>query len=175
MTDSTSSRNPVEQLAEEFIERHRRGEAPFSDPVGFLFDGGPVVSTGGFNDLSARHAKENITPISDALEKIRQLQGVYFDWKAKYGGRRDIGLIAEEVAKVLPELVTWENDGQSAQGLNYGRIVAVTIEGVKAQQNQIDRLEAENAALKQNLASWQDQMAELSAQVAQLSSSLPSD
>jgi hypothetical protein len=85
---------------------------------------------------SSRRWKENITPIEGALDKVLRLQGVSFDWTAD--GRHDLGLIAEEVGEVLPELVTY--DGADASSLDYARLVAVLIEAVKEQQQQIKEL-----------------------------------
>lgn len=90
---------------------------------------------------SSRRFKEHIVAIDNPLEKISQLQGVYYNWKAAYGGSRDIGFIAEDVGNVLPELVEWEEDGIHAKSLKYDRITALTIEGIKAQQDEILRIE----------------------------------
>ncbi|MFH1427639.1 MAG: tail fiber domain-containing protein, partial [Patescibacteria group bacterium] len=91
--------------------------------------------------------KENIFPITQALDKINQLNGVYFDWKKEYGGKPDIGFIAEEVGKVIPELVSWTADGQYAESLNYDHLTALNLQGIKEletiikeQQKQIDEL-----------------------------------
>jgi hypothetical protein len=87
---------------------------------------------------SSRRWKQNITPIEGALDKVLRLQGVSFDWTTD--GRHDLGLIAEEVGEVLPELVTY--DGADASSLDYARLVAVLIEAVKEQQERIEALEA---------------------------------
>ncbi|NOQ96921.1 MAG: hypothetical protein GQ561_02040, partial [Calditrichae bacterium] len=84
--------------------------------------------------------KENIAPIPDALDKLMLLQGVEFDWKAQRGGQRDIGLIAEEVAQVIPVIVHMEDDGINARGLDYSRLVPLLIEAIKAQQMEIEEL-----------------------------------
>ena len=66
---------------------------------------------------------------------IQRLRGVRFNWKA--GGKEDIGLVAEEVGQVVPEIVTYERDGHNAQSLDYSRLVPVLIQGVKEQQSTI--------------------------------------
>ncbi len=121
----------------------------FTDPQGFFFDGGPVF--GDFQIESSRRFKQDIRPIADALEKIEKLQGVYFNWNEGKGGAASLGFIAEEVAEVLPELVSFEQDGESARGVRYANIVAIAVEGVKAQQQQIEKLESRNAELEQEL------------------------
>jgi hypothetical protein len=80
---------------------------------------------------SSRRWKTNIKPIEGALEKVQHLRGVSFDWKAS--GKHDIGLIAEEVGKVLPEVVTYEKNGRDAKSVDYARLVSVLIEGLKEQ------------------------------------------
>ena len=58
-----------------------------------------------------------------------------YDWKAD--GKHDIGLIAEEVGEVIPEVVAYEENGIDAKSVDYARLVAVLIEAVKAQQKLI--------------------------------------
>ena len=89
---------------------------------------------------SSRRWKENISTIEGALEKVQRLRGVAFNWTAD--GRHDIGLIAEEVGEVLPEVVTFEDNGEDARSMNYGRLVALLIEAIKEQQAQIGELTA---------------------------------
>ena len=84
---------------------------------------------------SSRRWKTNINTIEDAIYKVQNLRGVTYDWKAD--GKHDIGLIAEEVGKVIPEVVVFENNGKDAKSIDYGRLVAVLIEAVKEQQKTI--------------------------------------
>jgi hypothetical protein len=101
-----------------------------------------LVSAGlakGWQTYSSVRWKTNIVPIRQALRKVLQLQGVYFDWKPEYGGDHDIGFIAEEVGKVVPELVVWETDGGNATGLKYDRFPALTVEAIKEQQETIEQ------------------------------------
>ncbi|MDZ7291385.1 MAG: tail fiber domain-containing protein [candidate division KSB1 bacterium] len=87
---------------------------------------------------SSRRWKTNIKPIAGALAKVQRLRGVAFDWKAD--GKHDIGLIAEEVGKVIPEVVAYEANGTDAKSVDYPRLVAVLIEAMKEQQKQIAEL-----------------------------------
>ena len=93
--------------------------------------------------------KENVQNIADPVPKLMQLNGVEFDWRQDYidshGGedgyfvrRHDIGVIAQELEAVLPELVVDRADGYKA--VKYDRIIALLIEAVKAQQREIDEL-----------------------------------
>lgn len=93
--------------------------------------------------------KENIAPIDDALTKVMQLRGIYYDPKG--GGNRSVGLVAEEVGKVVPEVVDYEEDGKTASGITYDRLVAVLIEAVKEQQAEIDKQRREIESLKASI------------------------
>ena len=95
-----------------------------------------AVATGVVGQLSSRRSKTNIRKVQDALDKVADLRGVTFDWKDS--GRRDIGLIAEEVGKVVPEVVTYEDNGVDAKSLDYAHLVALIIEAIKEQQRMIN-------------------------------------
>jgi len=89
---------------------------------------------------SDKRLKDNIKNIANPLEKLNKLNGVEFDWNDKqdlYKGH-DIGVIAQEVEEVLPEIVDTREDGHKA--VKYDRMVALLIEAVKEQQVQIDEL-----------------------------------
>ena len=91
--------------------------------------------------------KENIQTLTDGLDKIMQLRGVSFTWKSnpEYGTR--VGLIAQEVEEVIPELV-FTNPTDGYKGVNYAEMNAVLIEAVKEQQKLIRDLKDENDRLK---------------------------
>jgi len=88
---------------------------------------------------SSRRWKTNITTIENALDKVERLRGVEYDTKAK--GEHNIGLIAEEVGEIIPEVVDYEENGIDAQSVDYSRLVAVLIEAVK-------ELKADNEELR---------------------------
>lgn len=111
--------------------------------VSTIVRGNVTVTTTG---VSSRRWKMNIKPIEDALSKVRKLRGVSFDWKDS--GRRDIGLIAEEVGKIVPEVVTYEDNGVDAKGLDYAHLMALMIEAVKEQQRMIEEQRKEIQELK---------------------------
>ena len=95
---------------------------------------------------SSRRWKENINTINNALDKVQQLRGVEYDWKAD--GKHDIGLIAEEVGEVIPEIVTYEENGIDAKSVDYSRLVALLIEASKEQQTTIKSMQTEITELK---------------------------
>lgn len=76
---------------------------------------------------SSERYKENICEIDDPIEKLSRLKGVYFDWIGN-SEDRDIGFIAEEVGKVLPEVVSYEEVGNSAISMSYDKIVPLLVE-----------------------------------------------
>ena len=94
--------------------------------------------------------KKNTTPIQDALFKIQQLQGIEFDWipNEKHHGYEghDVGVIAQEVEKVLPEVVTTRDSGYMA--VKYEKMIPLLIEGIKEQQIKIDELRKELEEIK---------------------------
>jgi hypothetical protein len=84
---------------------------------------------------SDRRLKDNITPIPNALDKILKIGGYSFDWNDKQDVHtgKDIGVIAQEIEAVLPELVVERDNGYKA--VKYEKLVALLIEGIKDQQN----------------------------------------
>ena len=102
---------------------------------------------------SDKNFKENITPIENPIEKIKMISGNTYDWKAdmkEFHGfeGNDVGVIAQEIEAVLPQLVTTRETGYKA--VKYDKLVALLIEGMKAQQNQIDNLTIEIEKLKES-------------------------
>mgnify|MGYP001217557674 CR=1 FL=1 len=97
---------------------------------------------------SDRRLKDNLTPIANATEKIGKLTGYEFDWNDKQSDfeGHDVGVVAQEVEEVLPEVVVERKDGYKA--VNYEKIVALLIEGMKEQQAEIDALKEEIKNLK---------------------------
>jgi hypothetical protein len=102
--------------------------------------GGNVTATQYFTTSSIRY-KENVRRLEDPIGKLEQLRGVRFNWKAS--GAASLGVIAEEVAQVLPEAVSWNAEHKQAVGVNYDGLVALLIETAKAQQTDIETLTTE--------------------------------
>lgn len=91
---------------------------------------------------SDKNLKTNITPIENALDKVLSLEGVEFDFisgaNCGYLKKHQIGLIAQDVKKVIPEVVGKNTDG--TLGVSYQHLVAVLVEAIKEQQQEIDEL-----------------------------------
>ena len=103
--------------------------------------------------------KKNIQPLNASLNKISMLEGVSFDWKTEeyvgngFSGDRQIGLIAQDVEKVMPELVKTGSDGYKS--VSYAKLTAVLVEAIK-------ELKSENEALKGKL---EDQIKQQQAEI----------
>ena len=100
---------------------------------------------------SDKRFKENLTPIKGSLNKLTSISGYEFDWIPNdkhhaYGDRHDVGVIAQEVEKVLPEVVKTRDSGFKA--VKYEKMIPLLIEGIKEQQEQIDELKKEIEELK---------------------------
>lgn len=89
-------------------------------------------------ESSSQTLKENINPITDALDSILKLKGVVYDRKDGTSNN-EAGLIAEEVEKVLPNLVTKDLEGNPA-GISYTKVSAYLIEAIKELTGQIEQL-----------------------------------
>jgi len=95
---------------------------------------GDAISDG-WTTYSSRRWKTNIETLHAALEQVLQLRGVSYD--SANSGKHEIGVIAEEVGAVVPEVVSW--NGDAAQGVDYSRLVALLIEATKEQQAEIQQ------------------------------------
>ena len=91
-----------------------------------------------FFTYSSIRYKEGVEPLESAISTINKLQGVSYSWKDT--GKRDFGFIAEDVGKVIPEIVEWSQDSQYANTMDYTRIISFLVEAVKEQQKKIDLL-----------------------------------
>ena len=91
---------------------------------------------------SDERLKDNITPIEDALDKVLQVQGIEFDWIEKEGVHgnegHDVGVIAQEIEKVLPEVVTTRDNGYKA--VKYEKIIPLLVEAIKELQAEVQEL-----------------------------------
>ncbi len=94
---------------------------------------------------SDKTLKKDIKPLKGSLSKILKLEGVSFAWKNE--GDKNIGLIAQDVEKVYPELVI-TNPSTGLKSVEYGNLVAPLIEAIKEQQKEIEFLRAEIERLK---------------------------
>ena len=113
-------------------------------------DSGNCTATGNVTAYSDARLKTNVNTIDNALDIVDQLRGVSFDWIES--GKHSIGVIAQEVEKVLPELVITQEvtDGQTEENPNpetkeiksvdYGKMVGVLINAIKELRAEVDEL-----------------------------------
>jgi hypothetical protein len=118
--------------------------------------GGGHAIADGWDTYSSRRWKTNIQTLHGALAKVEQMRGVSYD--LKNSGKHEIGVIAEEVGAVVPELVTYEDNGKDARSVDYSRLTALLIEAVKQQQQEIQR---EKSLLRRQAAAIHDLKSEL--------------
>ena len=95
-----------------------------------------LLTSTDYNSSSDKRLKKNIKTIENALDKVIALRGVSFDWKE--GSAKAIGLIAQETEKVLPEIVSQDENG--FLGIKYNNLIGVLVEAIKDQQEQINIL-----------------------------------
>jgi hypothetical protein len=108
-----------------------------NDSVGMQLIGNNLTVTGTITENSSIRYKENIEAIKYGLDKVVQLRGVTYNKKDT--GVREIGLIAEEVESILPDLVLKNQEGEP-DSVSYGRITAVLIEAIKELKIEIEEL-----------------------------------
>jgi hypothetical protein len=94
-----------------------------------------------FNETSSITLKENFNPITDALDKILNLQGWIYDRKDG-SQKNEAGLVAEDVYNIIPNIVTTDENGKPS-GINYTRLSAYLIEAVKTLKSEINELKGE--------------------------------
>ena len=108
------------------------------------------------NDITAFYSsdislKENINPISNALDKLSQIGGYTFDWTDKFikerGGednyfmrKKDTGIIAQEIEEILPEVVATRPNGTKA--VKYDKLTPLLIQAIKELKTELDELKS---------------------------------
>jgi len=104
--------------------------------LSFVPDTGTLSATD-FNTLSDIRFKENVETIEGALDKVDALRGVTYNWKSN--GHASVGVIAQEVQAVLPQLVT---EGEEKITVNYNGLVGLLLQAVKELSARVDELES---------------------------------
>ena len=103
----------------------------------FAYD---VVAYYSFSDA---RLKTNVATIENPLQKVMAMRGVNYEWKEGYKkGKKEIGLIAQEVMDIIPEVVSEKEriDGGKFLSVDYEHLTGLLIEAIKEQQKQIDEL-----------------------------------
>ena len=108
-------------------------------------------ATVNYGVISSQRWKKNVQLIKNPLEKVQSMRGVYFDWDEDHGNAHDFGMIAEEVGKVLPEAVSYEENGIDAYSMDYSKLTPFLVEAIKEQQKIIEQQQRELDELKREL------------------------
>ena len=123
---------------------------------GLLFKVNGGLQAANVTNTSDARFKTNVRPLGGALAAVLALRGVRYTWNAlgiQHGGTahaEQVGVLAQEVEKVYPELVSTDADG--FKSVNYAQLTPVLIEALKELQQQIETLKAQNQALQARTA-----------------------
>ena len=113
---------------------------------GVKFEVNGKVKSNGINETSDLRYKKNIFTIDNALSRVLSLRGVNYEWRVSefkeknFDSSPQIGLIAQEVEKIIPQVVT--TDAAGFKSVEYSKLVALLIEAVKEQQAKIESLQS---------------------------------
>tara|TARA_R100000995_G_scaffold84209_1_gene62211 strand:+ start:857 stop:1795 length:939 start_codon:yes stop_codon:yes gene_type:complete len=109
------------------------------------------IKANAFVTYSSIALKDNVSRIERPIDTLNKIEGVTFNWKSN--DRKDIGFIAEDVGKHMPEIVEWKSNNIDAHGMDYTKLVPVLVEAVKSQQEEILSLHEAIAALQKKIDS----------------------
>ena len=127
----------------------------FADDVQY---NGNIRVSGAIAENSDGRLNRNIVPLSDTLSKLDQLRGVSFEWNkvstsiGNKEGEKGIGMIAQELQKVYPELVVVSKNGnQEYLSIDYGKFTVVLLQALKELQSQVSARQDEINALQERI------------------------
>ena len=112
---------------------------------------GNVYVTGTVTQNSDVRLKQGVRNLGYGLHDVMQLRPVSYTWKQTSNGREQLGLLAQEVEAVVPELVTTDHDADQTKGINYIGLLPVMIKAMQEQQGIITALKSENTSLDARL------------------------
>ena len=95
------------------------------------------------NDVTAfsdKRLKTDISPIENALEKVMQMQGVYYKRNDVENARTQVGVLAQDMEGIVPEVVLTADDEMQTKSVDYGKLTAVLMEAVKELSNEVTHL-----------------------------------
>jgi len=109
--------------------------------------------------------KKNVTSIDNALNKVMQIDGVYYDLRSedfpekKFSEEKQVGLIAQNLESQFPELVATDEDGYKS--VAYDKLTPVLVEAIKEQQDLIERLMKQNQNLSADVSAIKAEISRL--------------
>ena len=95
------------------------------------------IKANAFVSYSSIRFKKDVQKLENAMDIINQLEGVSYKWKDTE--KQDYGFIAEEVGRILPDIVEWEDD-ENATSIDYIKIISFLVEAVKYQHHKLNEL-----------------------------------
>jgi hypothetical protein len=128
---------------------------------------GSVYATGSYQGSDLR-LKKDVQDLRYGLREVMRLRPVSFGWKDPSLGSATLGLIAQEAAPILPELVGKGQDKDGMLSLNYVGLVPVLVKGMQEQQGEIGQQQAALARKDAEIAALKAQSADLTARLAAL-------
>ena len=137
--DSSNFRMDVSVQDKDFILGGNDGGSIISAMVLDMSAAGAATFNNDVTAFSDKRLKENIETIPDALDKVCQIRGVTFD-RIDADGERQMGVIAQEVEKVAPEVVREDKSEDKIKSVAYGNMVGLLIEAIKDLKAEVDEL-----------------------------------
>jgi hypothetical protein len=135
--------------------------------VGNVYVNG-CLSASNLSCPSDARLKQDITPLSYGLPEVLRLRPVTWQWKDPTKTEPNLGLIAQDVEPVMPELVIQNADNKGSLGLNYMGLVPVTINAIQQQQAQIEDQQKRITEQQEQMAQQQEQNRKLEERLAAL-------
>jgi hypothetical protein len=142
------------------------GDAP---PSYTLNVNGTINSTGGYYNVSDARWKKDLVPLMNTLPLLVQINGFRFNWRdddfagMNFDKGTQIGIIAQEIEKLFPELVRTDDKGYKA--VAYDKLSVILLQGMKEQQQQIESAREENTRLQYEIQSLKERMEKIETMV----------
>jgi|GEM_PF-3559545 len=144
---------PENQIQVMTLRSDQRVGIATTTPGYTLHVNGSVAGTSAYVNLSDARLKMNVSTLTGALDKIMQLRGVTFDWNKaadatkELDDKQHIGFIAQEIEKVLPQVVSTADDAMKTKSVAYSDVVPVLVEAIKELKAENDRLKSQVSEL----------------------------
>ncbi|TAL63381.1 MAG: hypothetical protein EPN88_12385 [Bacteroidetes bacterium] len=136
---------------------------------------GSVAGIGAYVSLSDKRFKKDVQPITGALNKIMELQGITFNWdktinpELNVDDNNHIGFSAQDIEKILPQVVSTATDKMQTKSVAYSDVVPVLVEAIKEQQTQIESSQEENRQLRTKLQTLENRIGQIESLLAKTS------
>ncbi len=127
---------------------------------------GTIARANAWNTFSDRRWKTNFATIPNALDKIEHINGYYYNWKNRPDTSIQVGVIAQEIEVVLPQIVSTDENGYKS--VDYSKLTALLIQAVKEQQVLIEALQADNKNKNEVIGELRKQVDTNTAQIDQI-------